>query len=404
MDPKAYWTVITPTNWPDPPPKMSVSTHAEIDQCPRRWALSAAEYKGIWSGRGYPPKLQMASLAGSVVHLALEIIVKGLTRAGVPSLEDPLASLVLQDLGGYSRVVEGCVDRMLKRFADNPRALPLMEHAQRTLRGQVPALRGRVQSMLARVCLQSSTRPAPTEGTKASEPIRRVLANGTYAEIELRAKSIGWKGKVDLLAVGDDARAITDFKTGTPDDAHHAQVRVYATLWRLDDELNPSGHLIDRLILSYEKQDIEVPPPTVHELDALRDELLARRKACEAALTEPTPAARPSAETCRYCGVRQLCDAYWAGATQFISDDGRFGDVELRLTGEHGPKSWAAEVIRARHLPAMTPALLRCRQSDEFKTGMLVRVLDGALARDPEDRSAPVTVTLGLFSEAYIVE
>ena len=403
-DSKACWTVVLPTKWPDPPPEMSVSVHAEIDECPRRWALSAAEYKGIWSGRGYPPKLQLASLAGSVVHLALEIITKEITRAGVPSLDHPLATQVLRDLGGYTRVVEGCLDRILKRFADNPRALPLFEHAQRTLRGQVPALRGRVQSMLSRVRVQRGARPASSAGKKASEFGRSALANGTYAELELRAKRIGWKGKVDLLAVADDACAITDFKTGTPDEAHGFQVRVYATLWRLDDELNPSGRLIDRLILSYEKHDIEVPPPSVEEIDDLRNELLARRVACEAALSEPTPAARPSPKACRFCGVRQLCDAYWAGATQVVSDDGRFGDIELTLTGRHGPTSWAATVLRARYLPAKTPALLRFRQSDEFKTGARIRVLDGALARDPEDENAPVIITLGLLSEAYIVE
>src|SRR5690348_5755829 len=110
---------------------MSVSTHADIEECPRRWALGAAQYPDIWSGRGYPPRLQVAALAGSVVHLALELITKQLTVAGVPSLTDPSATQVLRELGGYTRVVEDCVDRLLRRFSDNPRALPLMEHAQR---------------------------------------------------------------------------------------------------------------------------------------------------------------------------------------------------------------------------------------------------------------------------------
>lgn len=403
-DPKAFWTVVSPTKWPEPSSEMSVSAHADIDECPRRWALSAAEYKGVWSGRGYPPKLQLAALAGSVVHLALEIITKELTRARVPSLEDPLAAQILRDLGGYTRVVEQCVERILKRFADNPRALPFLEHAQRTLRGQVPLLRGRVQSMLVRVRLQSSARTAPSAAKKGAEASRSVLFNGTHAELELHARSIGWKGKVDLLTVSDDTCAITDFKTGTPDDTHEFQVRVYAALWRLDDQLNPSSRLIDRLILSYEKREIEVPPPSAQEIDNLRSELLARRKACEAALTEATPAARPSAKACRFCGVRQLCDDYWAGAMPVVSDEGCYGDIELMLTARHGPTSWAAVVVRARHLPPKAPALLRFREFDEFESGTLVRVLDGALAQDPEDGSAPVIVTLGLFSEAYVVE
>jgi hypothetical protein len=403
-DPATFWTVVTPTKWSSPPSDMSVSTHAEIVECPRRWALSTAEYKGVWAGRGYPPRLQLAAIEGSVVHLALEIITKEITRAGVASLNDPEATQVLRDLGGYTRVVEYCIDRILRRFTDNPRAAPVMDHARRTLRGKVPALRERVQSMLARVRLQGGAQPASATRNGASDTTRSALANGTYAEVELRAKGIGWKGKVDLLAIGDDACSITDFKTGAPDDAHGQQVRVYATLWRLDNELNPSGRFIDRLILSYEKHEIEVPPPSTHEIDELRDELLVSRKSCEAALTEAKPAARPTAKACRFCGVRQLCDDYWAGAMQVVSDDGCYGDVELRLTARHGPTSWAAVLVRARHLPAKAPALLRLRQFDDFQSGAVVRVLDGALTRDPEDDSAPLIVTLGLFSEAYVVE
>jgi hypothetical protein len=97
-DEKAHWRILKPATWPDPPTEMSVSTHAEIDECPRRWALSAAEYPEIWSRRGYPPRLQVAALAGSVVHLALELITKRLTQAGVPSLNDPSATQALSTL------------------------------------------------------------------------------------------------------------------------------------------------------------------------------------------------------------------------------------------------------------------------------------------------------------------
>src|SRR6188768_198383 len=148
-DVETHWRVLAPTAWPDPPAVMSVSTHAAIAECPRRWALMGASYPDLWARRGYPPKLQVAALAGSVVHLALETITKQLVRLGVPSLSDPSAPQALRELGGYTRVVEDCVASILKRFVDNPRAMGLMEHAERTLRGQVPALRARVQSMLS---------------------------------------------------------------------------------------------------------------------------------------------------------------------------------------------------------------------------------------------------------------
>lgn len=403
MNDRNHWQVVTPATWPPPPPEMSVSTWAEIQECPRRWALSRAEYPTLWSGRGYPPKLQIAALAGSVVHLALEIIAKQIARAGVSSMSDPGATLVLRDLGGYTCVVESCVERILNRYVDNPRADTLMEHARRTLQGQVPALRARVQSMLNRLKLsESASLPSTTSPPKSNEPpVRLPLRKGIHPEVDVRARSIGWKGTVDLLVLNDEECEITDFKTGAADEAHKFQVRAYAVMWRLDDEINPSGRVADRLVLTYESQDVDVAAPSASEIDDLGRDLLARRLSAEAALTARPPSAHPNADTCRYCGVRQLCEAYWAGATQVVSDDRRFGDIELRITGRHGPLSWDGEVVCARDLPPKTPALLRLKQNYEFKKGTRVRVLDGAIARDPEDDAAPAVVTLGVLSEAY---
>lgn len=403
---KTYWRVLTPATWPSPPAEMSVSTHSEIEKCPRRWALSSADYPELWGRHGYPPKLQVAALTGSVVHLALEIITKQLAHAKVPSLSDPVAPQVLKDLGGYTSVVEDCVERILERYVDNPRAGALMEHARRSLRGQVPTLRARVQSMLSRLRLPKGMQSAPGTSTPKSggRPRRLPLVNGTHPEVEVRAKNVGWKGKVDLLVLDDGACEITDFKTGAADETHKFQVRAYAVMWRFDDELNPSGRAVNRLVLSYESRDVDVPPPNASEFDDLGRELFERRQTAEAALAARPPSAHPSTESCRYCGVRQLCDEYWANAMQVVSDDGRFVDVELKITGRNGPTSWDAVVVCARDLPTKSAALLRLQQPEEFKTGTRVRVLEGALARDPEDATAPAIVTLSALSEAYHVE
>ncbi|HNP15640.1 MAG TPA: PD-(D/E)XK nuclease family protein [Terrimesophilobacter sp.] len=405
IDESNYWRVVTPARWPAAPAEMSVSTQAEIDECPRRWALSTAEYPELWSGRGYPPKLQIAALAGSVVHLALEIITKQLTRSGVPSLSDPSASQVLRALGGYTHVVEECVERVLRRYVGNPRAGAMMECAQRTLQGQVPMLRARVQSMLGRLRLSKGAPavPAPSLPSPSGPPLRLPLAHGTYSELKVHAKTIGWKGKVDLLILGDETCEITDFKTGTAGPLHECQVRVYAVLWRLDDELNPSGRAVDRLVLAYEGGDVEVAPPSAQEIDDLSHDLLARRIASEMALAEVIPEARPTVESCRYCGVRQLCDAYWGGATP-VWEDGRFGDIELKIIGRHGLTSWDAVVVRSRKFPEAMPALLRLQQPHEFRVGSRVRVIDGALSREPEEDAAPVIVALSALSEMYCVD
>lgn len=380
-----------------------MSTYAEIQECPRRWALRDAEYPELWRGRGYPPRLQVAALAGSVVHLALETITKQFARLGVTSLTDTSATQALRELGGYTQVVAECVERILTRYDDNPRADSLMERARQTLRGQVPTLRSRVQSMLSRLRLPQSTPQecAETVRNSGGRMPRVPLSIGIHPEVAIHAKSIGWKGTVDLLILTEDACEIIDFKSGAVNEAHKFQVGTYAVIWSLDEELNPLGRVTSRLVLAYESQEVDIPPPSSSEIDALGRELVSRRQAAEAALTTRPPTAHPSKETCRYCGVRQLCDEYWASTAQLTSDDGRFGDFELSITGRHGPRSWDAVVVRSPNLPAKTPVLLRAQQHGEFSRGDIVRVLDGGFIRDLEDEHSLAIITLGVMSEAY---
>lgn len=99
--------------------------------------------------------------------------------------------------------------------------------------------------------------------------------------------------------------------------------------------------------------------------------------------------------------MRQLCDAYWASAKLVVSDNGRYGDIELKITGLHGPTSWDAVVVSSRDLPANYPALLRFQKHEEFEKGTRLRVLDATISRESENYGAPVIVTLGILSEAY---
>lgn len=395
------WAVVVPERWPEAPAAMTVTTYAEIDECPRRWALGAADYGNLWRGRGYPPKPQVAALAGSVVHCALEVITKRLARAGASSEDQALVTSVLKDLGGYSNVVMESIEQVLRRFALNPRAAKLLEHARTTLRGRVPALRTRVQSLLSRLRLPGAS--SPEASVNASGGRRTPLAPGAHSEAELRAPSIGWKGKADLIVVNNLGCEITDFKTGASSESHSFQLKVYAVLWLLDAELNPSALTVERLVLAYDGADVDVQPPRKDEVDQLVQDLVARREAAEKALTLRPPVARPSADACRYCGVRQLCDEYWERPTNGGTADAPFGDVEIAIAQRHGPKSWDAIVLRSNQVPATTPALLRLEEPIEFIPGTRVRILDGAFSLDAEDPTAPLIVTLCSFSETYRV-
>lgn len=396
------WTTEAPSEWPDSPLELTISTLAEIEACPRRWALGAAQYPGLWTGRGYPPRVQLSALAGTVAHLALETITRSLVQAACSSVQDEKAPQVMKALGGYTRVLNGCVDRILQRLTGNPRAAPLLESATRSLRAQVPELRGRVQTILSRMNLAPrKAGPAATRESKVHAP----LTVGAYTEIELRATHIGWRGKADLLVLSDDICEITDFKTGAPDDGHRFQIQVYALLWCRDGELNPTGRQADQLVLRYSGEDVHVAAPNGPQLSAIEGDIVVRGTAAQQAGSQRPPEVRPAAENCRHCGVRHLCDGYWTSRTQRNLaphvDGHRFGDAEVTITGRHGSSSWDAMVQLSAHVAADTSAVVRTHGDSEFRVGDHLRIIDVAVTVGDDEQ--PAVFTLSALSEVYVV-
>jgi hypothetical protein len=393
-----------PVSWPPPPEEMTVTAYEEINTCPRRWALRTADYPDLWQGQGYPPKLQVHAVKGSAVHLAVETITRKLILAGCPSVQDPRATSVLKELGGYTKIVTDCVQRILKRFADNPRSTRLMDSAERALRGQTPDMRMRVQSILARLRLPPLPEVHEHSGV-ASVKVRRPLTIGAYPEVELRAPRIRWKGKADLLVITNEICEITDFKTGAPDEAHRFQVQMYALLWSLDDELNPTHRAVSRLVLAYSTGDVEVGLLREDQLRVFEKDLLERRESADAALALQPPEARPTLESCRFCGVRHLCDVYWSQDNQVgrPRSEARFSDAQLTILRRHGPMSFDAVLEPTADSVIGKSALLRVQESLELEPGRCFRVLDAGIAVDSDDTAQPVIVTLAMFSEIYAV-
>ena len=398
VNPTPLWTTAAPATWPEAPNEMTVSTLAEIEACPRRWALSMAPYPELWSERGYPPRVHLKTLAGSVVHAVLETVTKELARAGCPSVQDASAVAVLQNLGGLSKVVGEAIDQLVGRLAANPRSNRVRDHFTRSLRAQAPELRGRVQAMLCRLHMpRSAAGPAPT----GRPYFRGPLANGVHCEIELRAPQLQWKGKADLLALAPGACELTDFKTGEPSEEHQFQLRTYALLWSRDGELNPAHRLACRLLLAYPSGDVEVPAPTAEELDELERQVTARATAARHAVSLRPPEARPDAQRCRYCGVRQLCDTYWLAETQStLAAQARqqsFGDIEATIVGRHGPSSW--DIVSSSPKRAQMCGLLRVNVDIEFQPGECLRILNAAVAEWDDENGS--TITLGVMSEVF---
>lgn len=405
-----YSGINLPATWPEPPRDISVSSLRDIESCPRRWALSTAAYPELWQGVGYPPRPQRSSLMGSVVHRVLETIVRHLAQANCHSPSDPCAIAAIRDLGGFTSILRSCIDETVARQAENPR-LRDIEDLRISLERSMAKMRTDVQGLLRAVPLVPTYR---SQGTLVHTSARRPIGPGTYAEIELRAPALHWRGVVDLLVLGLEGEVeIRDFKTGVPSDDHEFQVKTYGVLWSADLELNPSGALPTRLTISYPSGEISVPVPAAQEAEVIKAELLERAKAARELAKFRPPEARPGVDTCRRCDVRHLCSEYWQADTQRrlareFNESRPFSDLQVRVLSRRGPVTWDVTVEQSgrfendTHVVVLAPA-----GHHRFDDGAVLRILDARVVvagpDNAEDRQDVPVASLTSMSEVFVL-
>ncbi|MGV8041431.1 MAG: PD-(D/E)XK nuclease family protein [Thermoanaerobaculaceae bacterium] len=382
---------------------MSLSTLVALERCPLQWALSNATYPTLWHGRGYPPKVHLPSLAGAVVHLTVRNIVLALVHEGCLSPMDPKASEVMARLGGYTSVLSRSIDQVTAHLSENPRAVSGTCDAVTALNSRLPELRLQTQRLLG--SLRFEPRPLHAPAPHAASR-RGPLSEGTHAEVDLEAPCIAWKGRADLLTLAPGGCRITEFKTGEARDEHRFQARVYALLWARDTVLNPRSVPVTGLILSYPSSEYALAAPTDTELDQTQTELVDRTRQALLALSDFPPQPRPGGDACRGCSVRHMCLAYWEKVAQSRRLlERQFADLEVRVSGNHGPRSWEASLLtEPNEKQAETSVILRShREAILLQSGQCLRVLDALFEPSTEDPASPPSVTICSSSEVYLV-
>ena len=397
-----------PEAWPSLPDNLTYSTLREFEACPRRWALSAASYPKLWAGRGYPPRLSVARLAGTIVHDVIDRITRALVKSGCPTIQTQEAVQVMRDMGGFTRLLEESTERTLRWYTANPRAAARLDAVRRTLQSQFPDLRRRAQALLMSVRIAPGDVAASVDVRSASEyqPTRRPLGSGAHSEVEVIATEIKWKGKIDLLTISEVGSEIVDFKTGEPSDDHAFQVRLYALLWSLDHELNPSGMLPKTLIVAYTKGQTVVPAATVQDSITLRTDIVGRSESARR-FAGMVPPAKPSPDNCANCDVRHICDDYWTETAQRavhpMSGASDVIDGEFVLGTRLGTSNWEVATRVVSVTGQAKPQFLRCSEGNvELSTGAVVRVVDGRIWTAPDEKGL-VTLNVGPTSEIYVV-
>jgi len=86
-------------------------------------------------------KTVFATLAGQIVHSALESITTALDHAGCLSIHDSMFVAVLRELGGFTKIIEGKIEDLVSALRINPRAENTLEQFSARLRTKVPELR-----------------------------------------------------------------------------------------------------------------------------------------------------------------------------------------------------------------------------------------------------------------------
>jgi hypothetical protein len=430
---RPIWTTQGPTSWPSLPARMSYTTLRDIEACPLRWALRQGEYAGLWTERGYPPSPAGATIAGHVVHVALERIVRAVaaTRYGLGDERDvgdgdPMALVVgaLRSLGGISAVLEGVIRETVSGWESNPRLRPRVKELGNELQRQLPALRPRVQQYLNRVDLSRLTPRQASHRASSGEQEEgavRPLIPGLHAEVPLVNDEMGWYGKADLMRIAGEAEAqsgdeIVDFKTGLPKPDHAFQLRIYALLWAREVRRNPSGSRARKLTVLYGGGPVDVPPPiTDADLDSVAVELAERTAQARAAVIQHPPIARPSCDACEWCDVRQMCDTYWmpttrAAITPPTESPRHLVDAGVQVVQRQGSWSWVALVSEVGALcvdvEVGARVLLRARPHDEhfgsrIGVGRRLRIIGAQYVEPSEESGGLAVLSLTRATEAY---
>jgi hypothetical protein len=382
----------------------SFSSLKEIEACPRRWMLSRADYPDMWARHGYPSLPVAAAIFGDVVHGVIERLVKELGAAGIRSPSAGVVVGLLGSLGGWRGIVLDAIDQSLTSFTGNPRVTSgRLERVRDELIRRAPVAADQVKTFFGRGVLptaeESSTRHVtePSLGPKQRYP----TGPGAHAELEVTADELRLTGRIDLLHIDEADVTATDFKTGAEDARHDDQVRLYAMLWDLDRQANPDRRPATQLRIVYPTHERVVVAPDAAQLRELEATTAKRVQVADSATQDTPPMAKPSRETCQFCNVKHLCDAYWPLIPPDIKETSPdvWFDFEGRILRPNGPRSWYMESLGA----PVTEVLVRTVEPNvAFPVGRRVRLLDVRRTQDLDDAERLV-ISMTAISEWYPV-
>ncbi|GMU52619.1 MAG: hypothetical protein AMXMBFR33_17650 [Candidatus Xenobia bacterium] len=358
-----------PLRLAEAPHKFSFSALTALRQCPRRWQLENSTYPGL-SGC-YPSPYNSRSAQGQVVHALMKELIAWLIQKGSPPLGTREAGEALKSFDFKTRT-DALLERALVRLRQNPRAWRETGLGIDALEVRNTVLR------LLRSTWEGRTSPSPQRESHTGD-------YQTLGECLVEHPTLPLKGILDLVQIRPDGDWITDYKSGEMSEAYRDQIALYGLLW-----WRARGRLPALLrVVPVSGRSLEVRPtePQLLELERrLGREIDSWRSQLGRGLVE----ARPEPEVCRFCAVRQLCDAYWEAPPL----DSHLIDRELRVTQPRSDASLTAVDGQNREVDVLAEPTFGVSLR-QFPRNSRIRVLRATLTDE-------TTLTLTRASEIYL--
>jgi hypothetical protein len=330
----SFYELEVPTAWVDPPTRYSFSNLQTIDACPRKWQFLHSEWG---EHRQFPLRQHPKALEGTIVHDALKLLMRALSKRGLPEFGSANFQQAVTDIDFWGHFARE-IDRRNENLARHPKSGPsfALRTSPRELANRAIRLfREQYKPMATTVV------PVPKFAHAETAPpdlLALLQIRGALSEIELSHPDIPFHGIIDLVEIWNGNTTVVDFKTGAHKEEHELQIQLYGLLWWRRSGVRPA-----HLVVQYLNERKEFSADEVDLLTAeksLRERILVARHL----LTLKPAEARPGKE-CGHCAVRPRCEIGWR-AYQASLDRPTKGttDVELSVLVEPSATGFLAEL------------------------------------------------------------
>lgn len=371
----------------------SASTLNEIEECPKRFALRRASFPEIWSRAGFPNRISAAQVKGIVVHEVVSMIMNSVQNSS--ELAEKSVMSFLKERGGYIELLKSILDKELLSANSNPRAELMVEAIKREILADLSELRGQVQYFV-----KESINKLPVASSRVENKEINEIPSTTFqilpinSEYKIVDSEFPIEGYLDLLLTNEVIDHIIDYKTSkTIHDEYWDQLSLYAWLWYRSAKNLRKGDCRIEVISGANLSESRVIK--IKDLPAIQMSVLDRIKNAELSITGEI-AAKPSIDSCKFCPVKVMCNAYWK-MNENHSTEAKWSDMRIRTTGSLGGNAWSVSILSDD-----TPAMLIVGDRDDgsIEIGQELRLLN---AYKNEDEETGVVIRLSQNSEIFRV-